>query len=243
MNVIQSNLMKPFLSSHMPFQQVAIPTMQIALGVKSSTTKKLPKMIVKECLLAIFTYLLSGFPVVIVIEHAHMADNLSWEVMLDLIGVLSFGLLVMTMEPLGDFIPLISTSITESADYLGSPPSEAMLARLIHHYKTLVSFNLTSVLMMNDYSILDVDQLLCSVLDLELCPEGLALLVHRLSGGDPFWCREMAQFIQTIGIQYYVCCTALYSTLLYSTLLYCTHSYADCQVVQIGDSLVTHLYH
>jgi hypothetical protein len=218
----------------MPSKQVAIPTLQIALGVKSSTTTKLPKMIVKECLLAIFTYLLSGFPVVVVIEHAHMADNLSWEVILDLIGVMSFGLLVMTMEPLVDFIPLISTSITESADYLGSPPSEAMLARLSHHYKTLVSFNLTSVLMMNDYSVLDVDQLLCSVLDLELCPEGLALLVHRLSGGDPFWCREMAQFIQTIGTQYSALyctvvyctyCTVLYCTVLYCTVLYCTVLY------------------
>ena len=196
-----SNLRLLFHFTHTLLLQVALPTLQIALGVKCSTTNKLPKRIVKECLLAIFTYLLNGFPVVVVIEHAHMADNLSWEVMLDLVGVLSSGLLVMTMEPLGDFIPFISTSITGSADNMDNPPSEAMLARLGHHHKTLVQFKLTSVLMMNDYSILDVDQLLCSVLNKEICPEGLAILVHRLSGGDPFWCREMAQFIQTIGEQ------------------------------------------
>ena len=218
--------------------QVAFPTLQIALGIKSSTTKKLPKKIVKECLLAIFTYLLKGFPVVVVIEHAHMADNLSWEVILDLIGVTSFGLLVMTMEPLGDFIPFVSKSITESAD---NQPSDAMLARLSHHYKTLVQFNLTSVLMVNDYSVLDVGQLLCSVLELEVCTEELALCVHRLSGGDPFWCREMAQFIQTIGrqlfrdIQY---STGQYSTVQYSTVQYNTVQYSTVQYSTVQCSTV-----
>ena len=223
------------------FLQVAFPTLQIALGIKSSTTKKLPKKIVKECLLAIFTYLLKGFPVVVVIEHAHMADNLSWEVILDLIGVTSFGLLVMTMEPLGDFIPFVSTSITESADNLDNHPSDATLARLSHHYKTLVQFKLTSVLMMNDYSVLDVGQLLCSVLELEVCTEQLASCVHRLSGGDPFWCREMALFIQTIGKQLFNgvrCSVVQYSTVKYSIVQYSTVQYSTVQYSTVQYSTV-----
>ena len=66
-------------------------------------------------------------------------------------------------------------------------------------YKKIVRSSCTLLIQMNDYSVLDVDQLLCDILKLEVCPDGLSLSVHQLSGGDPFWCRELAQFIELLG--------------------------------------------
>ena len=57
---------------------------------------------------------------------------------------------------------------------------------------------------MNDYSIVEVDELLRTVLGLHTCPPNVANMVHTLSGGNPFWCKEMALFIHTTGAGKYI---------------------------------------
>lgn len=74
------------------------------------------------------------------------------------------------------------------------------MTRLKFVYKKLIRFKTTTLVLLNDYLIPDVEQLLCSVLHLEVCPEGVASIVHQLSGGNPFWCKEMCLFIRTTGI-------------------------------------------
>ena len=77
---------------------------------------------------------------------------------------------------------------------------------------------------MNDYSIPEVDQLLCNVLGLSICPPLIASTVHKLSGGNPFWCKEMALFIHTTGA----------GKKFYSIVLYCIMYFAVWGVVWYG---------
>ena len=165
--------------------------MKEALGVTTSSTRKLPKRVLDECLFSIFLHLLNLCPLVIVIENIHLADSASWDVLLDLMGKYTYALVVITIEPLEDL-----------KDEMEPPTGEIVnleFNRLSRNYKTMTRFKTTSVVMMNDYSVLDVAELLCTVLNVEICPEGVSILVHQISGGDPFWCREMAQFIQISG--------------------------------------------
>ena len=177
--------------------------MKNALGVRSSTVRKLPKRVLEECLKDIFLHLLNVFPVVIVIENIHLADSVSIETVLMLMGTACRGLIVMTMEPLDDIRSVIydknSIELPAPEGKEAFSPDTLIYPRLNRNYKKLKRSPHTTLVLMNDYSVLDVDQLLCQVLNLEVCPEGVSTNVHQLSGGDPFWCRELAQFIEATG--------------------------------------------
>ena len=71
--------------------------------------------------------------------------------------------------------------------------------RLKLNHKKLCGHKNTTVVVINDYSVSEVDQLLKTVLGLESCPPNVAEMVHKLSGGNPFWCNEMALFIFKTG--------------------------------------------
>lgn len=77
--------------------------------------------------------------------------------------------------------------------------SSIFLNRLKLNHKKLCGNKGTTVVLMNDYSILEVEQLLMSVLGMDVSLDSVALMVHKLSGGNPFWCKEMALFIHTTG--------------------------------------------
>ena len=187
--------------------------MVIALGVRSplidptkmctldnrrvvpTTRVRLPPRLLSQCLREIFSYLFNVCPTVVVMEYAHFADYSSWTVLVNLVNISSLSLVVITMEPLEDL------AIVPDHFLIPTPAADVpiVLARLITVRKKLLNSKGTIHVTMGDYSILDVDQLLCSVLGVAICPEGVANMVHQLSGGNPFWCREMVTFIRTTG--------------------------------------------
>jgi hypothetical protein len=77
--------------------------------------------------------------------------------------------------------------------------SSLFLNRLKLNHKKLCGNKGTTMVLMNDYSIPEIEQLLMSVLGTDGSLERVALMVHKLSGGNPFWCKEMALFIFTTG--------------------------------------------
>ena len=87
---------------------------------------------------------------------------------------------------------------TEEIANEGTNSSE-FLNRLKLNHKKLCGHKNTTVVVINDYSVFEVDQLLQTVLGLEVCPPNVAEMVHKLSGGNPFWCNEMALFIFKTG--------------------------------------------
>lgn len=170
------------------------------------TTQKLPKRIIKECILSLFVHLVSKFPVVVVLEHIQYVDEFSWEVLLELIGAVSFGLIVattaVTLQDLQLGVGGSGGNGNASASASGGSATDAVQrshSRLTHNYTALRQLRSTILVKMSEYSVLDVDQLLCSALDLDSCPVGTSAQVHQLSGGDPIWCKEMAQIIQSTG--------------------------------------------
>jgi predicted ATPase len=195
--------------------QVAYPALNTALGVDTHSTRKLPKRVLKECILSLFAHLLTKCPVVVVLEHIQLADEFSWEVLLELIGTVSYGLIVATAVMLGDLS--LGIGIGDSA----TDATQRSLSRLAHSYKALTLLRSTILVKMSEYSVLDVDQLLCSVLDLDSCPTGTSAQVYQLSGGDPFWCKEMAQIIQSTGTlpsHYSLSCSNSYSSSNFSSI-------------------------
>ena len=187
---------------------MAYPTAKIALGIKSEISTKLPKSVLHQCLDDVFRYLLQLSRVVVVVENINSADNLSMEILINLIGMSCCGLLVMTTEPLEDvrsqlYLENNSDDLSNLHDERKTEESSSddflIFSKLCMTYKKIVRSSCTLLIQMNDYSVLDVDQLLCDILKLEVCPDGLSLSVHQLSGGDPFWCRELAQFIELLG--------------------------------------------
>ena len=108
-------------------EKVAYPAMRIALGVtallsdaKPKTKKsrdkeinpetgekippdpvkplRLPPKLITQCLRDIFAYLLMEAPIAFVVEHAHYADQPSWDVICNLSGIPSLALGVITMD-------------------------------------------------------------------------------------------------------------------------------------------------
>lgn len=108
-------------------EKVAYPAMRIALGVtallsdtKPQTKKnrdkeinpetgeplpekpvkplRLPPKLITQCLRDIFAYLLVEAPIAFVVEHAHYADQPSWDVIYSLSGIPSLALGVITMD-------------------------------------------------------------------------------------------------------------------------------------------------
>ena len=173
--------------------------------MKSLRTRKLPKRVLQECLRDIFFHLFSVFPVVVVIENMHLADGSSLEIIVKLIGASCTALLVATMEPLEDIRAYLFDKNSNSDDVPVPEGKEAfnidtpIFSRLCLNYRRIIQSKYTLLVPMNDYSILDVEQLLCKVLKLETCPEGISSNIHQLAGGDPFWCRELVQFIEATG--------------------------------------------
>ena len=115
------------------------------------------------------------------------------------------------------FIPLFSEDIFTPSDIMDTANSPIFLNRLLLNHKKLCVHKGTTVILMNDYSIPEVDQLLCSVLGLQICPPRVASMVHKLSGGNPFWCKEMALFILTTGAGELF----LYLLLVFFSVLFC----------------------
>ena len=114
----------------------------------------------------------------------------------------------MTMEPLEDIRTLLFDQ--DDSNHIPSLKEEIknnetlsleslIFSKLCVNYKRIIQSPFTLLIPLNDYSVLDIDQLLCNVLKLEVCPDLVSSNVHQLSGGDPFWCRELAQFIEITG--------------------------------------------
>ena len=188
--------------------QVAYPAARVALGIKSKTNAKLPKFVLHQCLEDIFRYFLMLNRVIVIVENISSADHSSMEILINLIGSSCCGLIVMTTEPLEDVRSVLcfeneSDNLSKLHDERKmeehSPDDFIMFSKLCITYERIVRSSCTLLIQMNEYSVLDVDQLLCETLKLEVCPDGIPLNVHQLSGGDPFWSRELAHFIELIG--------------------------------------------
>ena len=192
-------------------EKVAYPAMRIALGItaqlsdsspvrKTDKQVRLPSKLVTQCLRDIFAYLLMEAPVAFVVEHAHYADQMSWNVVCNLSGAPSLALGVITMDTIEDLEMLESTPTAGMRDDIFSATDAPIaLERLKLVHRRIVKADTTTLVLMNDYSIEEVENLICNALDVAVCPEGLGAMVHQLSGGSPYWCREMALFIQSTG--------------------------------------------
>ena len=66
------------------------------------------------------------------------------------------------------FIPLFAEDIFTPSDITDTANSPIFLNRLLLNHKKLCVHKGTTVILMNDYSIPEVDQLLCSVLGLQI---------------------------------------------------------------------------
>ena len=146
--------------------------------------------------------------VIVIVENISSADHSSMEILINLIGSSCCGLIVMTTEPLEDVRSVLcfeneSDNLSKLHDERKmeehSPDDFIMFSKLCITYERIVRSSCTLLIQMNEYSVVDVDQLLCETLKLEVCPDGIPLNVHQLSGGDPFWSRELAHFIELIG--------------------------------------------
>ena len=162
----------------------------------------LPPRLLNQCLHDIFSYLLNERSIVIVLEYAHFADYHTWTVLVDLVDTPSLALVVLTIDPLEDLAHGLNKSFPSmiSKDAFSYTPASVEFKRVIVISKKLLNFKSTVLVKLIDYSIPEVDQLLCTVLDVPQCPDGAANMVHQLSGGNPFWCREMALFMKTTGV-------------------------------------------
>lgn len=182
--------------------------MRIALGVTcplydldtNKANTRLPPTLINQCLKEIFIYLLSDIQVIISMEYCHNIDLLSWNVLLNLAGITSRALMIYNVGPVDEILS-ISSSIgkkkikKETFSMIDRTYSTEKLNVI---YKRLLQLDGTILVRMYNYTVTDVDDLLKSALN-RSCPSSLALMVHRLSGGDPFWCREMALFIKSTG--------------------------------------------
>ena len=161
---------------------------------------RLPPKLVSQCLRDVFAHLLMETPTAFVVEHAHYADQASWTVLCDLCGIPSLALGVITMDTIEDLEQEQNSNSSHNRDiFTTSEELTINLTKLKISHRRISQASSTTVVQMNDYSILEVDQLVCSALNVEECPAGLAEMVHQLSGGSPYWCREMAMFIQSTG--------------------------------------------
>lgn len=158
----------------------------------------LPPRVLCECLKEIFTYLLNIHPVIITIINGHYIDKLSWNILLNLTGILSYAVFLFTVEPLEVLqdlteLPLLPLSVcddrvinTSFIDQQNSNNIKALklinIKKLSFVYKKLKYYKNTLLIVINDYSLYDVERLICSVLNLEVCPEGVASMVHQLTG-------------------------------------------------------------
>ena len=165
------------------------------------THSHLPPRLLNQCLHDIFSYLLNERSIVIILEYAHFADYHTLTVLLDLVDTPSLALVVLTIDPLEDLAVGLNKSFPSmlSKDAFSYTPASVEFKRFIAISKKLLKFKSTVLVKLIDYSILEVDQLLCTILDVSQCPDGTANMVHQLSGGNPFWCREMALFMKTTG--------------------------------------------
>jgi hypothetical protein len=203
-------------------EKVAYPALRIALGVTTGhlettkgafVTKRLPPRLIRQTLRDVFVYLLSEGPVVIIIEDAHFIDQNSWNTLLDFKDVLSKGLVLLTMCPPDQLDSSTEAGASKSSKPAGNSggntandnndPTSAEMMPSIEWLgtvrKRLQRLGHTILVQLSDLTEAEVGSLLCTVLTIGNCPLELAEMVHKLSGGNPYWCREMAMFIQTIG--------------------------------------------
>ena len=81
----------------------------------------------------------------------------------------------------------MSPSTAKRDKIFSSSDEPIALARLKLVHRRMVHAPTTTLVLMNDYSIDEVENLICSALNVVECPEGLAAMVHQLSGGSPYW--------------------------------------------------------
>lgn len=91
------------------------------------------------------------------------------------------------------FTSTVATQKTPQKDLL------IFLEKFHFNYRKICKHNGTRLIIMSIYTILEISDVLCQILGIDTCPEGLASMVHQFSGGNPFWCRKMALFIHSTG--------------------------------------------
>ena len=182
--------------------------MRIALGVTcplydtdiNKILPHLPPRLINQCLKEIFIYLLNDIQVVICMEYSHNIDKSSWNVLLNLAGITSRALMIYNVGPVDEILSHSSPAKKKVKKEAFIMTVKNFSAERLHViYKRLLQLESTILVRMYNYTVTDVDDLLRSALN-RSCPNSLALMVHRLSGGDPFWCREMALFIKSTGM-------------------------------------------
>ena len=187
--------------------------MRIALGVTcplydtdiSKILPHLPPRLINQCLKEIFIYLLNDIQVVICMEYSHNIDKSSWNVLLNLAGTTSRALIIYNVGPVDEILSLSSVAKKKVKKEAFIMTVKSFSTERLHViYKRLLQLDSTILVRMYNYTVTDVDDLLRSALN-RSCPNSLALMVHRLSGGDPFWCREMALFIKSTGMFVHAC--------------------------------------
>jgi hypothetical protein len=124
----------------------------------------LPKRILYECLKDIFIYLFNVCAMVVVLEHIHYSDHKSFEIINTFVDAVSLGLIVITVELLED--PKNETPLSSEKYNEKKIENEAkqLHLKLKFSYRRLISYSSTIHIFMNDYSVEDVDLLLCDVL-------------------------------------------------------------------------------
>lgn len=186
--------------------------MRIALGVtcpldnsdnQDYKAPRLPPKLINQCLADVFTYLFNETRVIVAVEYAHYIDTLSWNVLLNLANKPSRALMVFTVSPVDEILSpkQVSSKLKSQDEVFLTTGKIVWTEKLSVVFRRMVQMESTILVRQSSYSVLEVYELLRSALD-QSCPGGLACMVHQLSGGDPFWCREMVLYIKDTGDYY-----------------------------------------
>jgi hypothetical protein len=106
---------------------------------------------------------------VVVLEHIHYSDLKSFEIINTFVDSMSLGLIVITVELLENLKYGINKSTENSEKINNNDNSEnheeiILFSKLNFSYSRLISYSSTIYIFMNDYTVEDVDLLLCDIL-------------------------------------------------------------------------------
>eukprot|EP01034_Spumella_vulgaris_P027574 gene27574-34317_t len=205
-------------------EKIAFPVMRMTLGVKCSITyttdaaslhiNKLQQRLMNEALFAIFSFLLRSQPIAVVLERADCIDEQSMRVILTLASVKELKsvivfvaqppeesfeqtLLTTEMQSTRNKTPTIGNS--SSRFFSGSIVAEPTNEWFGKHRDQMLSLDNTTHIVLLDYSVKEIEEMVLTTLQLSKAPPGLALMIFNLSSGNPYWVGEMLEFIKTTG--------------------------------------------
>lgn len=203
--VINQLLQELYHGDQETLEKVAYPTLVTAMGVTCPLTaqkksvkmrinniNKIPPAMVMQCLLDIFTALLAERPVLILFMDVDFMDEHSWRLIENLMEVRARAAFVLSKH---------HHAVSEGTK---ADVHIAVDAVELHSALLLRKDNCDEVILAN-YSHAEVKSFMTHFLSkagfkFANMPKDLDSIVFKLSGGNPFWVREICAFIALNGV-------------------------------------------